>query len=149
VYRFGVFELDSRARELKKQGVRIKLQDQPLRILLLLVEHSGEVVTREQIQSQLWPAGTYVDYENAINSSVRKLPEALSRSVYFIQESQAPVQRSNPFSSRSAETIAPLVGTDYWGFTLSPDERVALYSRLEVVYSELMLIEDLATKNRP
>jgi hypothetical protein len=66
IYRFGVFELDSRARELKKHGVRIKLQDQPLRILLLLVQHTGEVVTREQIQSELWPAGTYVDYENYV-----------------------------------------------------------------------------------
>jgi Tol biopolymer transport system component/DNA-binding winged helix-turn-helix (wHTH) protein len=80
VYRFGVFELDSRARELKKHGVRIKLQEQPLRILLLLVQHSSEVVTREQIQSELWPAGTYVDYENAINGSVRKLREALGDS---------------------------------------------------------------------
>ena len=77
VYRFGVFELDPAARELRKHGVRIKLQEQPLRILLLLVEHPGEVVTREQIQSELWPAGTYVDYENAINSSVRKLRDAL------------------------------------------------------------------------
>ncbi len=52
-YRFGVFELDSRTRELKKHGVRIKLQDQPVRILLLLVQHPGEVVTREQIQTEL------------------------------------------------------------------------------------------------
>jgi DNA-binding winged helix-turn-helix (wHTH) protein len=80
IYRFGVFELDTRARELKKHGVRIKLQDQPLRILLLLVQQPGEVVTREQIQCELWPAGTYVDYENAINSSVRKLREALGDS---------------------------------------------------------------------
>src|SRR5215472_15020780 len=77
IYRFGAFELDSRSRELRKHGVRIKLQDQPLRILLMLVHHPGEVVTREQIQSELWPAGTYVDYENAINSSLRKLREAL------------------------------------------------------------------------
>jgi len=80
VYRFGMFELDSRARELRKHGVRVKLQDQPLRILLLLVQHPGQVVTREQIQGELWPAGTYVDYENAINSSVRKLREALGDS---------------------------------------------------------------------
>src|SRR5215831_9676887 len=80
IYRFGVFELDSRTRELKKHGIRIKLQDQPLRILLILVQHPAEVVTREQIQSELWPTGTYVDYENAINSSVRKLREALGDS---------------------------------------------------------------------
>ena len=77
VYRFTAFELDPRSRELRKHGMRIKLQDQPLEILLLLLEQPGEVVTREQIQNRLWPAGTYVDYDNAINSAVRKLREAL------------------------------------------------------------------------
>jgi DNA-binding winged helix-turn-helix (wHTH) protein len=77
VYRFSAFELDRRSRELRKHGMRIKLQDQPLEILLLLLEQPGEVVTREQIQNRLWPAGTYVDYDNAINSAVRKLREAL------------------------------------------------------------------------
>jgi Tol biopolymer transport system component/DNA-binding winged helix-turn-helix (wHTH) protein len=77
IYRFAAFELDPRARELRKHGTRIKLQDQPLEILLLLLEQAGDVVTREQIQNRLWPAGTYVDYDNAINSAVRKLREAL------------------------------------------------------------------------
>lgn len=77
VYRFGAFELDPRTGELRKRGVRIKLQDQPLHILMLLLESGGELVTREQIQTKLWAPGTYVDYENAINSAVRKLRDAL------------------------------------------------------------------------
>jgi Tol biopolymer transport system component/DNA-binding winged helix-turn-helix (wHTH) protein len=77
VYRFGIFELDSRTGELRKHGVRIKLQEQPLQILLLLLEHSGNLVSREQIQQRLWPSGTYVDYDNAINSAMRKLRQAL------------------------------------------------------------------------
>ena len=77
MYRFGSFELETEPRELRKQGTRIKLQDQPLQILVLLLEHAGEVVTREQIQNKLWPPGTYVDYDNAINSAMRKLREAL------------------------------------------------------------------------
>ncbi|MBV8553267.1 MAG: winged helix-turn-helix domain-containing protein [Acidobacteriaceae bacterium] len=76
-YRFGTFELNPREGELRKHGVRIKLQDQPLQILLLLLEHSGQVVSREEIQNRLWPPGTHVDYDNAINSAVRKLREAL------------------------------------------------------------------------
>jgi Tol biopolymer transport system component/DNA-binding winged helix-turn-helix (wHTH) protein len=76
-YRFGSFELNPRDGELRKHGVRIKLQDQPLQILLLLLEHSGQVVSREEIHSRLWPPGTHVDYDNAINSAVRKLREAL------------------------------------------------------------------------
>src|SRR5450759_2479194 len=76
-YRFGVFELDGRSGELRKHGIRIKLQDQPRQVLLLLLEHAGEVVTREQIQKHLWPDNTFVDFDNAINSAVRKLREAL------------------------------------------------------------------------
>jgi Tol biopolymer transport system component/DNA-binding winged helix-turn-helix (wHTH) protein len=77
VYRFEDFELDNVSGELRKNGVRIRLQDQPLQILLLLLEHAGELVTREQIQNRLWAPGTYVDYDNAINSAMRKLRESL------------------------------------------------------------------------
>jgi Tol biopolymer transport system component/DNA-binding winged helix-turn-helix (wHTH) protein len=77
VYRFGSFELDARNGELRKLGIRIKLQDQPRQILLLLLRHPGEVVTREQIQMLLWPDNTFVDFDNAINSAVRKLRDAL------------------------------------------------------------------------
>jgi Tol biopolymer transport system component/DNA-binding winged helix-turn-helix (wHTH) protein len=77
VYRFGSFELDSRGGELRKSGVRLKLQDQPRRILMLLLEHAGEVVTRDQIQRHLWPNDTFVDFDNAINSAVRKLRDVL------------------------------------------------------------------------
>jgi Tol biopolymer transport system component/DNA-binding winged helix-turn-helix (wHTH) protein len=76
-YRFGSFEFDTRSGELRKFGIRIKLQDQPRQILLLLLQHPGEVVTREEIQKHLWPDNTFVDFDNAINSAVRKLRNAL------------------------------------------------------------------------
>ena len=76
-YRFGSFELDARGGELRKHGTRIKLQDQPGQILLLLLRNAGEIVTREQIQKHLWPDNTFVDFDNAINSAMRKLREAL------------------------------------------------------------------------
>jgi len=76
-YRFGSFELETQRGELRKGGTRVRLQEQPLQILVLLLEHAGEVVTREQIQDKLWPPGTYVDYDNAINGAMRKLREAL------------------------------------------------------------------------
>lgn len=76
-YRFGSFELDARSGDLRKLGIRIKLQDQPRLILLLLLRHAGETVTREQIQKHLWPDNTFVDFDNAINSAVRKLRDAL------------------------------------------------------------------------
>ena len=77
LYHFGVFELDLRAGELRKRGIRIKIQEQPLQILGLLIECPGEVVTRDQIEKKLWNGDTFVDFDNAINSAVRKIRDAL------------------------------------------------------------------------
>jgi Tol biopolymer transport system component/DNA-binding winged helix-turn-helix (wHTH) protein len=77
IHQFGVFELDLRTGELRKHGIRLKLQQQPLQVLSILVGRAGEVITREDIQKALWPEDTYVDFDNAINSSIRKLREAL------------------------------------------------------------------------
>ena len=76
-FQFGVFELNRRTGELRKNGVKLKLQEQPLQILALLLEHAGEIVAREDIQKRLWPEHTYVDFDNAISSAVRKLRDAL------------------------------------------------------------------------
>jgi Tol biopolymer transport system component/DNA-binding winged helix-turn-helix (wHTH) protein len=76
--RFGLFELDLQARELRKSGVRIKLQDQPFQILAMLLERPGEIVTREELQKRLWPEDTFVDFDLSLNSAVKKLRQALS-----------------------------------------------------------------------
>lgn len=78
--RFGVFELDLRSGELRKGGIRVPLQDQPFRVLVRLVEHPGEVVTREQLREQLWPAETFVDFDHGLNAAVRRLRDALGES---------------------------------------------------------------------
>jgi TolB-like protein/DNA-binding winged helix-turn-helix (wHTH) protein/Tfp pilus assembly protein PilF len=78
--RFGVYEVDLRAGELRKSGVKIKLQEQPFQILALLLERPGEVVTREEIQKKLWPADTFVDFEHSLNAAVKRLREALGDS---------------------------------------------------------------------
>jgi DNA-binding winged helix-turn-helix (wHTH) protein/tetratricopeptide (TPR) repeat protein len=72
-----VFEVDPRAGELRKSVLRIKLQDQPLQVLIMLLEHPGEMVTREELQRRLWPADTFVDFDHSLNSAVKKLREAL------------------------------------------------------------------------
>ncbi len=75
--RFGVFELDVDAGELRKRGVRIKLEQQPLSVLLLLLDHAGEVVTRDELRAQLWPDGVHVDFDRSLNKAVVKLRETL------------------------------------------------------------------------
>lgn len=78
--RFGVFEVDLRAAELRKRGVRIKLQEQPFQILSLLLEHPGEVVTRDELRQQLWVAHTFVDFDRSLNKAMTKLRFALGDS---------------------------------------------------------------------
>ena len=76
-YRFGVFEVDATTGELRRQGVRIKLHSQPFQVLFMLLERPGEVLTREEISRELWPDGTFVDYEHGVNSAVNRLRDAL------------------------------------------------------------------------
>jgi cholera toxin transcriptional activator len=76
-YRFGVFEADSTTGELRRRGVRVKLHSQPFQLLFLLLERSGEMLTREEICQELWPDETFVDYEHGVNSAVNRLREAL------------------------------------------------------------------------
>ncbi len=70
--RFSVFELDLKAGELRRNGSRIRLQEQPFQILVSLLEHPGEVVTREELQSKLWPADTFVDFDHSLNAAIRR-----------------------------------------------------------------------------
>src|ERR1700678_1597295 len=76
--RFGVYELDRDAMELCKHGVTIRLQEQPLRVLAALVERPGEIVTREELQQQIWGKETFVDFEQSLNKAVNRLREALN-----------------------------------------------------------------------
>ena len=76
-YRFGAFEADAAAGELRRQGVRVKLNAQPFQVLLMLLERPGEILTREEISRALWPDGTFVDYDHGVNSAVNRIREAL------------------------------------------------------------------------
>ncbi len=75
--RFGLFEVDLVSGELRKDGTRIRLQEQPFRVLAMLLERPGEMVTREEMRSQLWPDDTFVDFDHGLNTAVNKLREAL------------------------------------------------------------------------
>ncbi len=77
VFRFGVFEVDAATGELRKQGMRLRLQEQPSQVLLILLERAGEVVSREEICRKLWPADTFVDFDQSLGTALRKLRQAL------------------------------------------------------------------------
>src|SRR5207247_11063348 len=105
IVRFRTFEVDVRAGELRKQGVRIKLQEQPFHVLAVLLQRPGEVVTREELRSENWSADTFVDFDNSLNTAINKLREALGDSAdnpRFIET----------LPRRGYRFIAPVAGVD-------------------------------------
>jgi DNA-binding winged helix-turn-helix (wHTH) protein len=72
IYQFGVFQVDLNAGELHKAGVKVKLQDQPFRVLAVLVEHAGHVVTRDELRQKVWPSNVYVDFDQGLTARSRK-----------------------------------------------------------------------------
>jgi len=135
--RFGTYEFDLRSRELRKHGIRIKLQEQPCQILAILLEHRGEMVTRDELQRRLWPSDTFVDFDHSLNTAVMRLREALSDSsenprfietlprrgyqfVAPVEEKSAPLAESNPPQTAGVSTSAH--SSDNPGVTtLSPE----------------------------
>jgi TolB-like protein/DNA-binding winged helix-turn-helix (wHTH) protein len=80
IVHFGIFQLDLKARELHKAGVKVKLQEQPFRVLALLVERAGQVVTREELQQKVWPTNVYVGFDQGLNNAIKKVRDALGDS---------------------------------------------------------------------
>ena len=79
-FRFGAFEADTRTGELRKAGIRLRLPDQSFRVLVLLLERPGEILTRDELRQQLWPDGTFVDFDHSLNSIINKLRDVLGDS---------------------------------------------------------------------
>src|SRR6202451_4388140 len=78
--RFDGYELDVSAGELRKHGVRVRLRGQPIRVLEVLLERAGEVVTREELQSRIWPANTFVDFDHSLHNAIARIREVLGDS---------------------------------------------------------------------
>lgn len=102
--RFGVFELDLRAGELRRNGIKVKLQEQPFQVLAELIERPGQVVTREQLRNRLWPADTYVDFDHGLNAAIRRLRDALGDSAENPTFVETVARRGYRF-------LAPVTGT--------------------------------------
>jgi Tol biopolymer transport system component/DNA-binding winged helix-turn-helix (wHTH) protein len=108
---FGVFEVDQRAGELRRNGARVKVQEQPLQILALLLERPGEVVTREELQSRLWPADTFVDFDHSLNAAVRRLRDALGDSAENPRFVETVARRGYRFLA-PVHGLGPVVGAE-------------------------------------
>src|SRR5512141_848749 len=80
VYRFGLYEADMRSGELRKNGIKLKLQGQPFGVLGALLERPGDVVTRDELRERLWPADTFVDFDHSLNTAINKVRDVLGDS---------------------------------------------------------------------
>jgi TolB-like protein/DNA-binding winged helix-turn-helix (wHTH) protein/Flp pilus assembly protein TadD len=125
VLRFDSFELDLRAGELRKRGVKLRLQGQPLQVLAVLLQHGGDVVTREEFRAQLWLADTFVDFDHSLHNAIARIREALGdsaekpryietlprhgyRFIAPVEEVQAPrISEANGNKTREAVAVAP------------------------------------------
>lgn len=130
IVRFGTFEVDLGTGELRRQGKRLRLQEQPFQILVALLERPGELVTREQLQRKLWPEDTFVDFDHSLNAAIKRLREALGESA------DAPV-----FIETLARRGYRFIGT-IWMPTAPPAERPAwwrVFVRRKALFLEVML----------
>src|ERR1700693_5350377 len=126
--RFGVFELDLRAGELRKHGLLVRLQEQPFQVLTTLLEHSGEVVTREELQKKLWPANTFVDFDHGLNKAINKIRDALGDSAESPRFLETVSRRGYRFLAEVKEVDAgtvPIATPETEGLSGAQDSHVA------------------------
>jgi len=146
VVTFDCFRLDLRSGELFKAGHRIRLQTQPCQVLAILLEHPGDVVTREELRKRLWPADTFVDFDHSLNTAIKKLRQALSETAQkprFIETlprrgyrfvgivdvgSSPPPTLPTPSSSWTGQ-LAKIHSPDHLEFVLLPIDSEALRER--------------------
>jgi DNA-binding winged helix-turn-helix (wHTH) protein len=138
IVRFGTFEVDLRAGELRRNGIRVHLQEQPFQVLAVLLERPGEVVTREELHGRLWSSDTFVDFDHGLNAAIKRLRDALGDSAEnprFVETLArrgyrfiAPVENSKPQAS-----VLPAVAS-------SPLAASLLWRRLPTLVSALVVL---------
>ena len=147
VFRFGSYEADARTGELRKQGARVRLQEQPFQVLLMLLERPGELVTREEIRERLWGAETFVDFDHSLNTAINKLRETLNDSAAEPRYIETLARRGYRFVAAvegpgAAEAPAPASGSPAEADPLPPAPRGAvrfLLGLIQVMYLSFYL----------
>jgi cholera toxin transcriptional activator len=128
-YRFGIFEADAATGELRRQGMRVKLNAQPFQVLLMFLERPGQLLTRDEISRVLWPEGTFVDYEHGVNSAVNRIREALGDTAGSPRFVETLARRGYRFLAPveliPAERIADRIDSDAVGLMVLSDSPTA------------------------
>jgi cholera toxin transcriptional activator len=143
LFRFGVFEVDTASGELRKSGVRLRLQEQPFQVLVLLLERRGAIVTREELRQKLWPADTFVDFDHSLNTIINKLREVLGDSASSPRFIETLAKRGYRFLP-AVEGVA----NDKIEATVSPSKMLHVDANSSLPNSFLTRSEDLPTVPR-
>jgi len=143
--RFGEFELDQAAGELRRDGTRVRLQEQPLQVLQILVEHPGKIIPREELQRRIWPSDTFVDFDHGINNAIKRLREALGDTAETPRFIETLPRRGYRFLQPLAERIAePSIAVlPFLSLSTDPENEIFADGMCEEIISALMQINKL------
>ena len=141
VLRFGVYEVDLHLGELRKSGIRVKLTGQPFQILVILLEHPGDLVTREQLQRRLWPSDTFVDFDRGLNAAINRVREALGDSAENPRFVETLPRRGYRFIAPLEGTKTPVTPAEEPGSGVRRESRVrSSILRYSIVLAGMMLL---------
>src|SRR6516164_7002037 len=124
-FRFGLFEVDVRTHELHRDGVRLRLQEQPFVLLAVMLDHPGELLTRDELRQRLWPQDTFVDFEHGVNAAVRRLRAVLGDNAQSPRFVETLPRRGYRFIAQ-VERIKDSGGVDQLRFTGENRVRLAV-----------------------
>src|SRR5271170_6027402 len=134
--RFGIFEVDLDAGELRRNGARIRLQEQPFQVLTALLKNAGQEVTRDELREKIWPADTFVDFDHSLNTAVNKIRESLG-------DSASSPRFVETLARRGYRFIAPVDSTKGDDHRKTPAPEVALHPELHVPVPRRGLVRSL------
>src|SRR6266853_5273233 len=153
--RFGVYEVDVRAGELRKQGVKVKLQEQPLQVLQILLENPGEMVTREALQQRIWPCDTFVDFDHGLYNAIKRLREALGDSAdtpHYVEtlarRGYRFIGRLDPASTSTPSPIRSLAVLPLENLSHDPEQEYFAEGLTEALITTLAKIGELRVVSR-
>ena len=145
IVRFGEFELDQDAKELRRKGSKIRLQDQPLQILQILLEQPGKLVPREELQRRIWPSDTFVDFDHGINNAIKRLREALGDTAESPRYIETQPRRGYRFLNGVA-TTSPEISIavlPFLSLSADPENEIFADGMSEEIISSLAQIKNL------